>query len=310
MARELEGIMAKVSIIIPSRDEISLAGDGKTVLFKTVENVLENATGDIEVLVGFDGPPYQPLPNDPRVKGIQVSEARGVKPMINTLAGASIGKYVFKLDGHCSVGKGFDEILQADMQDNWLMMPRFYVLNENTWNWQDERFYDYFYLSCPFTDPRGVRFKAGGHWPQRTQEKLDVLIDETPQFHGSGWMVERDFFLNKIGGFPVIDPLGHAQEPPHLGFKYYLGPWKGAVMVNKKTWYAHMHKKPHHYTNFKMSNAQNKISYDVAVEYWLKNKWPERIHDLEWFVEKFMPMPTWPENWKELWENYLVKNKE
>jgi len=302
--------MAKVSIIIPSRDEVSLAGDGKTVLYKTVEDVLAKSTGDIEVLVGFDGPPYQKLPEDKRVRAVMLDEARGIKPLINTLAGASLGKYIYKSDAHCSFGLGFDEILQKDMQDNWLVMPRFAVLNEVTWEWQDPRFYDYFYLSCPFTDPRGYRFKAGGHWPERTQERLDMKIDETPQFHGSGWFVDRDFFLKKIGGFPTVDPQGHAQEPPHIGFKYWLGPWQGKVMVNKNTWYAHMHKRPHHYTNYKMSNEQNKISYDVAFDYWANNKWEERIHDFEWFIEKFMPMPTWPDNWRDLYKAYLDSVKE
>ena len=273
--------MSKVSVIIPSRDEIAIAKGGHTVLYRTVMDILEKAVGDIEVLVGFDGPPYQELPDDPRVKSIRVSEGRGIKPMINTLAGAAIGKYLFKSDGHCSFGKGFDEILKADMQENWLVMPRFYVLDEMKWEWQDERFYDYFYLSCPFTDPKGVRFKAGGHWPQRTREMIDgPEIDETPQFHGSGWFVDRDFFVNKIGMFPTVDPEGHAQEPPNIGFKYWTGPWDGKVMVNKKTWYAHMHKKPRHYTNYKMSDKQNKISYKVATDYWLHNRWEDRKYDV------------------------------
>jgi hypothetical protein len=153
------------------------------------------------------------------------------------------GKYIYKSDAHCSFGKGFDEVLKADMQDDWIVMPRFKIIKDD-WSIQKrngkEEFYDYFYLCCPFTDPRGFRFKAGGHWPQKTQEKLDVLIDETPQIHGSGWFMTRDRFF-ELGGFPNIDPHGHAQEPIWLALKNWMA--GGKVMVNKKTWYAHLHQR-------------------------------------------------------------------
>lgn len=295
--------MSKVSVIIPARFENSPAVGGKTVLQKTTEDVLAKAKGEIEILVGFDGP-SEGVIGDPRVKSIYHETPIGIKANINDLAARAEGEYLFKLDAHCSVAEGFDEVLKADTEDNWLVTPRFYVLNEQTWQWQDERFYDYFYLSCPFTDSRGFRFKAGGHWPEKTKEKLDILIDETPQFHGSGWFVNRKFFLEEIKGFPTEDPLGHAQEPPNLGLKYWLGPWGGKVVVNKKTWYAHMHKGSQHDRGYHYTNIENEHSYKLWAEFWMQNKWQERAYDIEWFIEKFYPLPTWPDNWPELFEKY------
>lgn len=292
--------MPKTSIIIPSCNEVAII-DGENVLQKTVKDIYEKATGDFEVIVGFNGPNYQDFPDYPNLKVVKLPENIGIKTMINVLAITAQGKYIYKSDAHCMFGQGFNEILEKDMQDNWIVTPRFYVLDSHAWKWQDERFYDYFYLSCPFTDPRGFRFKAGGHWPERTKEKLDILIDETPQIHGSGWFVNRDFFLNKIGGYQTLDPMGHAQEGPYLGLKTWLGPWDGKVMVNKKTWYAHLHQdnsvKGYHYTR-----EQERNSYDVWAKYFMDDKWAERVHNIDWFIEKFMPMPTWPNNWKELLE--------
>ena len=287
--------MAKVSIIIPSR------GEAQKNLQRTLDSICENATGDVEVIVGLDGRPgegFEIHTNDKiKLEVIKFPNLVGIKTCINSMAAMATGKYLYKSDAHCSFGKSFDEILQNDMQEDWLVTPRFYVLDGETWQVQDERFYDYFYLCCPFTDPRGFRFKAGGHWPERTKEKLDILIDETPQIHGSGWFISKDYYFNTLGGFPNIDPYGHAQEPIWLGLKNWLA--GGKVMVNKKTWYAHMHQdnKNRGYT---MSHEQEVISYDLAANYWVKDKWAERKHDFEWFVDKFMPMPTWPENWKEL----------
>ena len=180
--------MSKVSIIIPSRNE--------KYLQRTVQDVYDKATGDFEVIVGLNGKTEFEIPSKfPNLRIIEEAQNIGLKPMINKLAKEARGKYIYKSDSHCMFGKGFDEILQADIEDDWIVTPRFYVLDADKWAWQDDRFYDYFYLCCPFTDPKGIRFKAGGHWPERTQAKLDVLIDETPQIHGSGWFVNRDYYF-------------------------------------------------------------------------------------------------------------------
>jgi len=291
----------KVSIIIPSRNEAYLR--------RTIQDIYEKATGEFEVIVGFDGPPYQEF-NCPNLRTVNFPDVVGLRTQINVLSILAKGKYIFKVDAHCSFGKGFDEILANDMKDNWIMVPRFYVLKPETWEWQDERHYDYFYLCCPFTDPRGFRFKAGGHWPERTLErenKPEYMIDETPSIHGSSWMVDRDFFLNKIGGFPTIDPLGHGQDSVYLPLKYWLGPWDGKVMVNKKTWCAHMHQDGNA-RGFHMSNQQTEYTYNLFANYWMSNKWEERVHDIDWFLEKFTPMPTWPDNWRELLKEYGQKH--
>ena len=154
--------MSKVSIIIPSRSE--------KYLKRTLDNIYENATGDFEVIVGFNGEPFEDL-SYPTLTSVFMPQNIGLKPMINHLANMAKGKYIYKSDAHCAFGKGFDEILQENMQDDWIVTPRFYVLEKETWKWQDGRFYDYFYLCCPFTDKKGLRFKAGGHWPERTMER-------------------------------------------------------------------------------------------------------------------------------------------
>jgi glycosyltransferase involved in cell wall biosynthesis len=293
--------MPKLSIIVPTCNEIATTKDGVNVVQRTVQDIYEKATGDFEVIVGFGGPEYQDFPNYPNIRTLKLPESIGIKGMINALATMARGKYIYKTDAHCSFGKGFDEILLADMQDDWVVMPRFYVLNGKTWEWQDERHYDYFYLCCPFTDPRGFRFKAGGHWPQRTAEREDVLMDETPQIHGSGWLVNKEYYFEKLGGFPIKDPQGHAQEPAWLALRTWL--MGGKTMVNKKTWYAHMHQdgsvKGYHY-----SREQERYSYYWTARHWMSDKEPYLEYNMRWFLEKFMPMPTWPEDWRQQLERY------
>ena len=298
--------MSKVSIIVPSCNEIFEVSPDVSVLQRTVKEIYEKATGEFEVIVGFNGPAYQDFPDYPNFKTVKLPDNVGLKTLINILAIMATGKYIYKTDAHCTFGKGFDEILQADMQDNWIVTPRFYVLDPIKWAWQDDRHYDYFYLCCPFTDPKGFRFKAGGHWPERTLErenKPKYMIDETLSLHGSGWFVDRDFFLNKLGGFPNYDPFGHGQDSVYLTLKTWLGPWEGKIMVNKKTWYAHMHQDANR-RGFHMSNAQTEYTYNLFAHYWMGDKWAERIHNIDWILARFMPMPTWPDDWRERLENY------
>ena len=301
--------MSKVSIIIPAR------GEKYENLLKTIESIQKNATGEYEILVGFDGKPHFETTRE-FIKSIKFDDVVGIKSNINSLASMATGKYIYKSDAHCSFDKGFDEILKADMQDDWIVMPRFKILTSD-WKIQEKNgeveFYDYFYLCCPFTDPRGFRFKAGGHWKEKTQElapenflseqpfntvedinATNPYIDETPQIHGSGWMMTRDRFF-ELGGFPNIDPHGHAQEPIWLALKNWL--MGGRVMVNKKTWYAHLHQQGNK-RGYHMDKAQENRSYDLAARHFVGDK-GNYLYNFAWFIDKFMPMPTWPGDWRE-----------
>jgi len=290
--------MPLTSCIIASR------GEGE-VLQRTVADIYAKATGAIEVIVGFDGPPYQTFPHYPNFSTHIEPEVIGIKRMLNRLAELATGRYLFKTDAHCMFSPGFDETLAAHMRDNWVVTPRFYVLDADKWAWQDDRFYDAFYLCCPFTDKRGFRFKAGGHWPERTADRLHIPIDETPQMHGSAWFVNRQYFLDVLR-FPEWDPFGHAQEPPWLGLGAWLG--GGALMVNKKTWYSHMHQQGNR-RGYHMSKVQENKSYKLHADYWMGDQRPGRVHDVDWFVDKFSPMPTWPTDWQHRLDEWRLNNK-
>jgi len=301
--------VAKVSILIPSRNETYKTNFGTTVLQQTVIDVLEKATGDYEVLVIFDGEPYQDLPEHKNLTVFYNKSPTGSKKCISKLINRSTGKFVFKLDSHCMVAEGFDEVLQKDVEDNWVVIPRFYVLNAEEWKWQDERFYDYFYLPCPLTDKKQFRFQAGGHWKERTKERLDISIDENMKLHGSAFFMSKDFFINCIKELDskYDDCSG---EDIEISLKTWLGSWGGKLMVNKNTWYAHMHKGGQRPRGYHMGGEQIKNTYDFIANYWMRNSWEEREHDLEWLIEKFYPVPTWPENWKELWNEWKGVNNE
>ena len=312
--------MSKVSIIIPAR------GESFTNLRRTIESIQESATGEYEIIVGFDGDPlydtFQWAEIDNwKIKAINFPDVVGIKTNITAMASMATGKYIYKSDAHCRFGKNFIEILKADMEEDWIVMPRFKIIKDD-WSIQmrdgKEEIYDYFYLCCPFTDPKGFRFKAGGHWRERTDERnpenkelspnlhhlekaypdtFKPLIDDTPQMHGSGWFMTRDRYF-ALGGFPNIDPHGHAQEPIWLGLKNQLE--GGKLMVNKKTWYAHLHQQGNK-RGYHMDRAQENISYALAAKKFMGDS-----RMFAW-LKKNLPMPTWPEDWRSRLTNYQLK---
>lgn len=297
--------MPKVSIVIPSRNETYQVQPGVTVLQRMVQDLLDKATGEVEILVAFDGPPYQGLPEDPRVRRLELPY-QGLKPVVNQAAALAAGRYLCKFDSHCMVSPGFDEVLAGHMQPNYMLVPRFYTLDAEAWAWQGERFNDYWLLDCPLTDPKGYRFKAGGYWWGRTAERLDVgPLDETLTHHGSGWMVERDFFLNELHGMQVEGYGNMFMEPADLGLRMWLGPWDGRVLVAKDAFYCHMHKGAQRPRGYGISMREVKRSYYWTANYWMRNRWPGQVHDLGWLIDRFWPVPGWPANWRELqaaWE--------
>ena len=99
--------MAKVSIIIPAR------GESFENLSRTIESIYANATGEFEVLIGYNGTKAWLLPDYPNLSVVEFPNNVGIKTNINALAAMATGKYIYKSDAHCSFGKGFDEILKG-----------------------------------------------------------------------------------------------------------------------------------------------------------------------------------------------------
>jgi hypothetical protein len=50
-----------------------------------------------------------------------------------------------------------------------------------------------------------------------------------------------------------------------------------------------------------MSKSEVRIGNRYSVNYWMNNSWEDRIHDIEWLVERFWPVPSWPDD-RSLWK--------
>ncbi len=293
-----------LSIVIPSRSFLYLQ--------PTIDDLIAHAEGEIEIIIVCDGAwPKPMIKPDKRVIILHhgtVQNNLGMRASINAGMAIAKGKYVMKTDEHTAFDQGYDLKLAADCEDNWIVIPRRYRLDGDNWKLfgppEDPRPpIDYMYLAYPY---KKLHDKTSGLYGeedrQRYYDRKDILIDDTMSCQGSCWFMTKKHW-ERLGPMDDINygPFNH--EAQELGNKTFLG--GGRMVVNKKTWYAHMHKgkkgKGYGFSNAQYVTfmAEKDRSRKFTRDYWINNKWPERVHDWKWLVEKFWPIPGWPENWEQ-----------
>jgi glycosyltransferase involved in cell wall biosynthesis len=272
-------------------------------LQNTIDSVLNNSVGDIEVIPVFDGYKEE-IKKDDRVKPVYLEKNLGMRGAINAGLAVAKGEYLMKCDSHCAFGKGYDKILIGE--PNWLVIPRRYSMDEINWTKDESRaFRDYHYYSFPKPAKWGMGIYSQ-EWTQRTIDRWMYSIDNTMSFQGSCWFANRDYFMSHVGFLDGRRETygGIAVEQAEVGLKYWLN--GGAVKVNKKIWYAHLHKMPRHYAagmfHKTYKNGRHAIENNVwAAKHWMNNEEPGMKHHIDWLIQKFWPIPDWPEDWKIKW---------
>ncbi len=300
--------MRDLSIIIPARNEMFLA--------KTIENILENIEGNTEIIAILDGKwADPPIPQNDRVTVIYHPESVGQRAGTNEVARMSKAKYLMKVDAHCSFDKGFDVKMMADMQDDWTMAPLMKNLHAFDWVckkckarkyqgptptkcWEEkcdgkefER--DVLWKGKPSPNSTSYRFGTDlrfKYWGGYKRKQRGDLV-ETMSLQGSCFMITR----KKYHELNICDEEfgSWGQQGTEVACKTWLS--GGGVMVNKKTWYAHMFRTQGGDFSFpwKWSGKQVGHARKYCRDLFLNNKWDKQIYPFSWLLAKFWPIPDW-----------------
>jgi hypothetical protein len=105
-------------------------------------------------------------------------------------------------------------------------------------------------------------------------------------------------FDNFLHGMSEVGYGTFSQEPQEIGNKTWLG--GGAVKVNKKTWYAHLHKGKRYGRMYNQNHNEIVEAHRWSAKHWMNNEEPNMVHKIDWLIEKFWPVPTWPDE-REKW---------
>lgn len=248
-----------LSVIIPSYKD--------PYLHKTIDSLLENSEGEIEIIVVLDG--YilkKEIRNDKRIKIVRLGKNRGMRGAINAGVLVSQGKFIMRVDEHQVFGRGYDIILTKDLKDNWIVSPRRFFLNPEKWEVMDIPPVDYCDL---IIKGDGSERKFSGLTNNKTaEERKDIMIDETFAMQGSCWVMRRSWWDKIIGELQTEGYGPLIQDSHEMVFKT----WKagGKLMVNKNTWHAHKHRdfKRTHNNGTKENPAHCDAGFKYALDTW------------------------------------------
>lgn len=235
-----------ISVIIPSYKD--------PLLNKTIQSLLDGATGDIEIIPVLDGYVQEVL-KDLRVKPLYLEKNGGMRNAINQGVKQAKGEYLMRSDEHCMFAPGYD-IALTEMEDNWIVTPRRYFLDPVKWEVMDKEPVDYEKLVIS-----GNHHKFSGlKWDRHDRKEL---IDETMMIQGSCWFMKKSWWDKVIGELDT-EHMEHYQDQTEMAFKTWQA--GGKLMVNKKTWFAHKHRdfpRTHKY-----SNQKARKTWDYARSVW------------------------------------------
>ena len=302
----------KLSFLIPARNE--------EFLIETINDILSHTGDESEIIVGLDGywPPV-PIADNPRVKIFHVTEPIGQRAMQNQLARLSRAKYVAKIDAHCGLDDDFGNKMLKFFEEHGNDIVAVPIMR-NLWA---------FDWVCPdghrrYQSPSGPCKECGKPtekkiiWKGKERpESTSYCFDTEPHFQYFKEYTRRPEYkeTQKKGYSESMSLQGSFfMSTRHNYWKYQLcdegaGSWGNQglevacsawlsglrVLVNHKTWYAHMFRTQGGDFGFpyvQSGRAVDKTKNFIKEKFW-NRKHPKQIHPVSWLVERFWPVTGW-----------------
>ena len=308
-----------LSILIPSRNELFLKN--------TIEDILKNIEDDTEIIAVLDGQwSDPPIDQHERLTVVYVAKAIGQRAATNLACRLAKGKYVMKVDAHCSFDKGFDrKMLEAfeKVDDNVTMVP----IMRNLWA------FDWKCYHCGWKKYQGptptkceqcgktdkIRRKMIWKGKERPQS-ASYCFDNSPHFQYFNEYTKRDEYKKDLEETGMTETMSLQGSCFMMTKEKYFelnicdesfGSWGnqgievatktwltgGRVLVNHNTWYAHMFRTQGGDFSFPYEQKGNEVSKckaKVRKVLW-KNQLPNQKHPLSWLIKRFMPIKNWTE---------------
>lgn len=266
-----------ISVIIASRNE--------QLLNKTIDNVLKNAGTAIEFVIVLDGDintnidkvdGYEYDTNGviklDNIKVLRNECSVGRRKAINQAVNAASGKYLFHLDGHCTMSKGWGKtLLFQHKEDNSILVCTLRSINENF-----EFVHNVDYRFCRITP----EMKTMWWLDYAKRVPKDEMVSKGMSFTGCGWFLSKDYY-NKIGGFDErLGGWGNAGS--ELSLKVWLSEkYPGSIYFTKSVVCGHLFRKKFPY------KPNCNFNSDLRI---LKDKYKDSVYKL---VDMFSPVPEW-----------------
>lgn len=246
-----------ITVIIPTINDVNLT--------RTIQNVSENAKGDVEFIIVADG---GTAPSIVGVTCIIHAETLGRRISINKAARIANGSHLFILDAHCSMTEGWDEKLLEACEDNTIVVCAIQDMMPDTWKFR-AGVYNHVYLNTEYTE--------------KWWHKAEQSIEEMMCFTGCAWLIPKNYFWALDGYDESLGKYGW--DGPEWSLKVWLNDeYPGRVLLRSDVICGHI-----------FGTNDGNILYPartIGASLWYKyasEKWGHKVQAL---VKKFNP-PGW-----------------
>jgi len=243
---------------VNSRVSVMIASYKEKYLDKTINNISKMAKGQIEILT------------------IEDEKQEGRRVLFNRMARLATGKYLYIVDAHCRLTKGWDTKMKKICGVRDLVVSKIDDLDEKTWNFRGYN-YGRVYLDNDLVEKW---WKPDG----------DVEIQETMGMTGCSFMLRKKRYW-ELGGY-TKELSRWGSDGPEWALKIWLS--GGRCLLHTGVTCGHLFKKPgeetHKIPPDEIADTVEKIQ-DISYTM----QWPRQIHNVEWLVQRFSPVPTWDE---------------
>lgn len=320
---------ADLAIVIPASNPNGI------FINKTIEDLVKNIRANTEIIVVYNGARPDPaIPQHELLTVVYYADKIGQRAATNQGAKLTKAKYIMKMDAHCAVDEGFDQKMLDAFKitgDNVTIAP----IMRNLWafDWKCLKCGKKWYQGptptkclelnykntgtpcdstqferkimwigknnpqstsfCFDATPHFQYFEDWKHRPQYENDKREKGLTESMSLQGSCWMLTREKYWELNISDEAFGSWG--SQGIEVAAKTWLS--GGQVLINHKTWYAHMFRTQggdfsfsHKITAKEVSNARN-----MAKDLFFNNKWDKQVRPLSWLVEKFWPVKGWTE---------------
>lgn len=196
--------MKDLSVLIPARNEMFLA--------RTIEDLIQHCEADTEIIAVLDGAwADPPIPQHPMVNVVYLPESIGQRAATNLAARLAQGKYVAKVDAHCSFEQGFDRKMIEffkEVGDDVVAVP----IMRNLWA------YDWKCYHCGWKKYQGPTPKECGQcgksdkirrkmmWVGKERpQSVSYCFDAEPHFqYGESYKHTQEYKMGVIVGYKLM----------------------------------------------------------------------------------------------------------
>ncbi len=302
-----------VSFLITARNEMFLA--------RTVADIQSKFEADSEIIVIADGGwPDPPLADSPHVHVVYRPQSIGQRAGTNEAARLASGRYVCKIDAHCSVEQGFDrKMFEAGERLGYEVTQIPAMCNLHAFDWECLQCHARTYQGptpkhcekCGATGSQSferkmvwqknnkrteywrfdheLHFQYWGDYKNRPDAKGDVV--DVMSAIGACFFMRRDRFF-ELGGLDETHG-SWGQFGTEIACKSWLS--GGRHVVNKGTYFVHMFRTQGGDFGFPypLSGRDVDKARSHSRKLWMENRWPGQVKPLSWMIEKFAPLPGW-----------------